>query len=84
MKSLLRQAGKLLRLAANQPGVTEFHVLKSALKNFNLPRVITNDKPIFEMLCEDLFPKIPVTSESDKNFMECTRRILKDPEYIRQ
>lgn len=48
MKSLLRMAGKLLRLASSS--TTEYHVLKSALKNFNLPRVITNDKPIFEML----------------------------------
>ena len=62
--------GKLLRLAG--PGVTEYTVLKSALKNFNLPRVITNDKPIFEMLCEDLFSKLPVNSESGKNYMEKT------------
>lgn len=82
MKSLLRMAGKLLRLAG--PGVTEYTVLKSALKNFNLPRVITNDKPIFEMLCEDLFPKLPVSSESDKNYMEKTRFILQDPEYIKK
>lgn len=82
MKSLLRMAGKLLRLASS--GTTEYHVMKSALKNFNLPRVISNDKPIFEMLCEDLFPKLQVQSESDKNFMECTRRILKDPEMIKK
>ena len=73
MKSLLRMAGKLLRLAG--PGVTEYTVLKSALKNFNLPRVITNDKPIFEMLCEDLFSKLPVNSESDNNYMEKTRSL---------
>jgi len=79
MKSLLRMAGKLLRLSN---GGSEFIVLKSALKNFNLPRVITNDKPIFEMMCEDLFPKLPIVSDSDKNFMETTRRILKVPEFI--
>ena len=82
MKSLLRMAGKLLRLASSS--TTEYHVLKSALKNFNLPRVITNDKPIFEMLCEDLFPKLQITSESDKNYMEKTRFILKDPEFIKK
>jgi dynein heavy chain len=82
MKSLLRMAGKLLRQAS--AGTTEYTVLKSALKNFNLPRVITNDKPIFEMLCEDLFPKLYVSSESDKNFMEKTRQILRDPAYIKK
>jgi dynein heavy chain len=82
MKSLLRMAGKLLRLASS--GTTEYVVLKSALKNFNLPRVITNDKPIFEMLCEDLFPKLYVSSESDKNFMEKTRQILRDPVFIKK
>ena len=80
MKSLLRMVGKLLRLAG--PGVTEYTVLKSALKNFNLPRVITNDKPIFEMLCEDLFSKLPVNSESSKNYMEKT--ISARPEYIKK
>ena len=82
MKSLLRQAGKLLRQASST--TTEYHVLKSALKNFNLPRVITNDKPIFEMLCEDLFPKLHVSHDNDKNFMDTTCRILRDPAFFRQ
>lgn len=65
MKSLLRQAGKLKRNAKeaektspNLPPLSEFSILKNALKNNNLPRVITDDKPVFESLCEDLFPKV--------------------------
>lgn len=58
MKALLRQAGGLKRTAP--PGTLEYTVLKNALKNFNLPRVVTDDKPIFEQLCEDLFPEIPL------------------------
>jgi dynein heavy chain len=59
MKALLRMAGKLKRLSG--PSTTEFAVLKNALKNFNLPRVVTDDKPIFESLCYDLFPGVPLT-----------------------
>jgi len=58
MKALLRMAGKLMRLAS--VGTSEFTILKNALKNYNLPRVVTDDKPIFEQLCEDLFPEIPI------------------------
>jgi len=59
MKSLLRMAGKLKRFA--KEGTTEFMILKNALKNFNLPRVVTDDKPIFEQLCQDLFPNTPIS-----------------------
>lgn len=77
MKALLRMAGKLMRLAS--VGTSEFTILKNALKNYNLPRVVTDDKPIFEQLCEDLFPEIPIVYEPDKEIMNATRVVLTDP-----
>jgi len=71
MKALLRQAGKLKRIAPQ--GTLEQTILKNALKNFNLPRVVTDDKPIFEQLCEDLFPEIPLIYEPDKELMNATK-----------
>jgi dynein heavy chain len=80
MKSLLRMAGKLLRQASSD--TSEQKVLKNALKNFNLPRIIINDKPIFEMLCEDLFPDMVVVHTMDKRFMATAQEILNDPVMI--
>jgi dynein heavy chain len=82
MKSLLRMAGKLLRLASAD--TSEHTILKNALKNFNLPRVVTDDKPIFEQLCEDLFPNVPLQYELDKNMIDAARFVLTSPEYIKK
>jgi len=81
MKALLRQAGKLKRIAPQ--GTLEQTILKNALKNFNLPRVVTDDKPIFEQLCEDLFPEIPLIYEPDKELMNATKFVIQDAEYIK-
>lgn len=29
-----------------------------ALKEFNMPKIVTDDKPIFQRLIEDLFPGV--------------------------
>lgn len=79
MKSLLRMAGKLKRIAV---GEKEQTVLKNALKNYNLPRVVIDDKPIFEQLCEDLFPEIPSIYEPDKERITATREVISKQEYI--
>ena len=80
MKSLLPLAGMQLQLAGH--GVNEYVVHNSVLKNFNLPPDITIDKPIFDMLCEDLFSEQPISSESDKDHMAKSQFTLQDSEYI--
>lgn len=77
MKALLRQAGGLKRRQSNQ---TEYTILKNALKNYNLPRVVTDDKPIFENLCEDLFPEIPLIYEPDKELINAAKYVIQDKE----
>ena len=55
VKSVLRMAGKLRR---QQPDLDEDPVLMRALRDFNLPKIVTDDKPIFLTLIRDLFPGI--------------------------
>lgn len=55
VKSVLRQAGKLKRDPDNEK-IEENPLLMRALRDFNLPKIVTDDKPIFIRLIEDLFP----------------------------
>lgn len=52
---MLRQAGGLKRA---DPDMHEDPLLMSALKDFNMPKIVTDDKPIFTRLIEDLFPGV--------------------------
>ncbi len=60
MKSVLRQAGKLKR--ANE-SKDENLLLFGALKDFNLPKIVTDDKPIFVNLLKDLFTEVEKVPE---------------------
>jgi len=53
-KAVLRVAGGLKRQAP--PGTEEDIVLMRALRDFNLPKLVSVDKAIFRQLCSDLFP----------------------------
>ena len=55
VKSVLRQAGKLKR---SDPDIQEDPLLMRALRDFNMPKIVTDDKPIFLRLIGDLFPKV--------------------------
>jgi dynein heavy chain len=55
VKSVLRQAGKLKR---SNPSLSEDELLMKALRDFNMPKIVTDDKNIFIKLIEDLFPGI--------------------------
>jgi dynein heavy chain len=39
-----------------------------ALRDFNMPKIVTDDKPIFIRLIGDLFPKIECESKPDADF----------------
>jgi dynein heavy chain len=55
VKSVLRQAGKLKRDPDNEK-MNEDPLLMRALRDFNIPKIVTDDKPIFIRLISDLFP----------------------------
>jgi len=52
---VLRQAGKLKRDPDNEK-MHEDPLLMRALRDFNIPKIVTDDKPIFIRLIQDLFP----------------------------
>lgn len=53
VKAVLRVAGGLKRA---EPAVDEKRILMRALRDFNLPKLVDEDKPIFLQLIDDLFP----------------------------
>lgn len=60
IKSVLRQAGGLKR---EDPDLPEDPLLMRALRDFNIPKIVTDDKPIFLLLIGDLFPKAEAESK---------------------
>lgn len=45
-----------------------FQVLMRALRDFNLPKIVTHDIPIFMDLISDLFPALDVLSKKNVQF----------------
>lgn len=59
---MLRQAGKLKR---GNPTISEDELLMTGLRDFNIPKIVTDDKNIFIKLIEDLFPSIKYNAKQD-------------------
>eukprot|EP00744_Colponema_vietnamica_P000937 GILI01001621.1.p1 GENE.GILI01001621.1~~GILI01001621.1.p1 ORF type:complete len:2798 (-),score=990.63 GILI01001621.1:124-7776(-) len=55
VKSVLRMAGKLKRA---DPDIAEDPILMRALRDFNKPKIVSDDRAIFLRLIEDLFPGV--------------------------
>jgi dynein heavy chain, axonemal len=55
VKSVLRQAGQLKRA---DPDIIEDLILMRALRDFNWPKIVVDDRQIFLGLIKDLFPGI--------------------------
>ncbi|XP_030057583.1 dynein axonemal heavy chain 11 [Microcaecilia unicolor] len=70
VKSVLVVAGSLKRGDKNRP---EDQVLMRALRDFNLPKVVTDDLPIFMGLITDLFPALDVPRKRDLQFEQLVR-----------
>uniref|UniRef100_A0A8C0VGU9 Dynein axonemal heavy chain 17 n=1 Tax=Cyanistes caeruleus TaxID=156563 RepID=A0A8C0VGU9_CYACU len=65
IKSVLVVAGSLKR---GDPGSAEDQVLMRALRDFNIPKIVTDDLPVFLGLIGDLFPALDVPRKRDLNF----------------
>ncbi|KAI9221923.1 dynein heavy chain and region D6 of dynein motor-domain-containing protein [Blastocladiella britannica] len=65
IKSVLVVAGSLKRA---EPTLPEEHVLMRALRDFNIPKIVTDDVQVFMGLISDLFPKIEVARKRSENF----------------
>ncbi|XP_076625371.1 dynein beta chain, ciliary [Colletes latitarsis] len=65
IKSVLVVAGKLKR---DDPQRAEDQVLMRALRDFNVPKIVTDDVPVFMGLIGDLFPALDVPRKRDLDF----------------
>jgi len=71
INSVLVVAGEFKRA---QPELSESAILLRALRDFNTPKIIQADYPIFMNLLGDLFPGIEVTRKRDLRFEEVIKQ----------
>ncbi|XP_023565616.1 dynein heavy chain 11, axonemal [Octodon degus] len=81
IKSVLVVAGALKRGDKNRP---EDQVLMRALRDFNMPKIVTDDFPVFLGLIGDLFPALDVPRSRKQHFeqmvRQCTLELRLQPE----
>ncbi|MCQ2816062.1 MAG: AAA family ATPase, partial [archaeon] len=70
IKSVLVVAGAFKRADRD---MSELQLLKRALRDFNYPKIVQDDVPVFDGLIGDLFPNIEVARKVDKEFEEKVR-----------
>uniref|UniRef100_A0AAV2JYC3 AAA+ ATPase domain-containing protein n=1 Tax=Knipowitschia caucasica TaxID=637954 RepID=A0AAV2JYC3_KNICA len=73
IKSVLVVAGSLKR---SDPQRAEDQVLMRALRDFNVPKIVTNDMPVFMGLIGDLFPALDVPRKRDLDFEKHVRQAV--------
>eukprot|EP01135_Chromosphaera_perkinsii_P002940 Nk52_evm51s230 gene=Nk52_evmTU51s230 len=71
VKSVLVVAGSLKRADRDVP---EEHVLMRALRDFNTPKIVTDDMPVFMGLINDLFPKCDIPRKRDAKLEETIKK----------
>uniref|UniRef100_A0A8C5P182 Dynein, axonemal, heavy chain 9 n=1 Tax=Jaculus jaculus TaxID=51337 RepID=A0A8C5P182_JACJA len=75
IKSVLVVAGSLKRGDPDRP---EDQVLMRSLRDFNIPKIVTDDVPVFLGLIGDLFPALDVPRRRDLNFEALVRKAVLD------
>ena len=70
IKSVLVVAGSLKRSDRDRP---EEQVLMRALRDFNLPKIVAEDCPVFQGLISDLFPNLDVPRKRDQEFEKAVK-----------
>ncbi|NXM72263.1 DYH9 protein, partial [Serilophus lunatus] len=73
IKSVLVVAGSLKRA---DPERAEEQVLMRSLRDFNIPKVVTDDVPVFLGLIGDLFPALDVPRKRDLDFEAFVRQAV--------
>lgn len=75
IKSVLVVAGSLKRGDRQRP---EDQVLMRALRDFNIPKIITDDMPVFMGLIGDLFPALDVPRKRNLEFEKMVKKSALD------
>ena len=74
VKSVLRQAGMLRRA---DPDIEEYPLLMRALRDFNLPKIVYEDRQIFLDLIRDLFPNMECEPKQDPDLRAALEKNIK-------
>ena len=72
---MLVVAGSLKR---GDPDRAEDQVLMRALRDFNIPKIVTDDMPVFMGLIGDLFPALDVPRKRDLDFEKHVKASILD------
>ena len=75
IKSVLVVAGALKRSDPERP---EDQVLMRALRDFNLPKIVSDDNPVFLGLISDLFPSLDVPRKRELEFEKAVKHAACD------
>ncbi|KAF4517247.1 hypothetical protein B566_EDAN011631, partial [Ephemera danica] len=75
IKSVLVVAGSLKRGDRERP---EEQVLMRALRDFNIPKIVADDVPVFMGLIGDLFPALDVPRKRDPEFERAVKQAAAD------
>lgn len=75
VKSVLSMAGRVKR---SMPDASESEILIQAMNNSNIPKLLGNDKTLFQSLVTDLFPQIEFETKLDQQLMENVSKTLID------
>jgi len=71
----LRQAGGLKR---NEPDILEDIILMRGLRDFNVPKIVIEDRAIFIGLIGDLFPGIEAKQKVDLDTRQAVKHVVKE------
>lgn len=65
-------------LQRGDPGRPEEEVLMRTLRDFNIPKIVTDDVPVFMGLIGDLFPALDVPRKRDQEFEKMVKQAAVD------
>jgi dynein heavy chain len=68
----------ILLLQRGDRGRREDQVLMRALRDFNIPKIVTDDVPVFMGLIGDLFPALDVPRKKDLDFEKMVKQAAID------
>lgn len=66
------------QLQRGDPGRPEEEVLMRTLRDFNVPKIVTDDVPVFMGLISDLFPALDVPRKRDQEFEKTVKQAAID------
>lgn len=68
----------IIIIKRGDPGRVEEEVLMRALRDFNIPKIISDDVPVFMGLIGDLFPSLDVPRKRDQDFEKTVKQAAVD------